>query len=52
MKFVAAMSAVLAISVVLCTGIWAASHGHGVWFLVLGVLGFLGLFIRYGCQSH
>lgn len=52
MKFVAAMLVVLVISLVLCLGIWAAAHGHGIWFLILGVIGFLGLFIRFGCQSH
>jgi hypothetical protein len=52
MKFVAALFVVLVISFVLCAGIWAAAHGHGIWFLALGVIGFLALFIRYGCQTH
>ncbi len=52
MKFVAATLVILVISLVLCLGIWAAAHGHGIWFLILGVVGFLGLFIRYGCQTH
>jgi len=52
MKFVAAMFVILVISLVLCAGIWVASHGHGIWFLALGVIGFLALFIRFGCQPH
>ncbi len=52
MKFVAAMLVTILISFVLALGIWTAAHGYGVWFLILGVIGFLGLFIRYGCQSH
>lgn len=52
MKFVSAALAVVMISVVLGLGLWLASHGNGIWLLVVGVAGFLGLFIRYGCQSH
>ncbi len=52
MKFLAAMLAIFVISLVISLGIWAAAHGHGLWFLVLGVAAFMGLFIRYGCQTH
>lgn len=52
MKFVGAMLAVLLICLVLGVGMWMGSHGQGWWFLGLGSLGFLGLFIRYGCRSH
>ena len=52
MKFVAAFIVILLISLVLCLGMGLAAHGHGVWLLVLGIVGFLGLFIRYGCQTH
>lgn len=52
MKFLAALLVTVLISVVLGVGIGLAAHGHGVWFLLLGVVAFLALFIRYGCQSH
>jgi hypothetical protein len=52
MKFVAAMLVVLLISFVLCAGMWLASHGRGIWPLVLGSAGFMALFIRYGCRAH
>ncbi len=52
MKFVMASLVILLISLVLCAGIWAAAHGHGFWLITLGTVGFLGLFIRYGCQTH
>lgn len=52
MKFVAAMLVITVISLVLSLGIWVAAHGHGFWLIGLGVIGFLGLFIRYGCQTH
>jgi len=52
MKFVMASLVILMISLVLCAGIWAAAHGHGFWLITLGTVGFLGLFIRYGCQTH
>ncbi|MBL9127632.1 MAG: hypothetical protein JNL97_08295 [Verrucomicrobiales bacterium] len=52
MKFVASLLVICAISLVLCLGLWAASHGKGLWLLALGVAGFLGLFIRYGCRTH
>lgn len=52
MKFVAACLAVLGISLVLCVGMWLASHGRGLWPLLVGIVGFLGMFVRYGCRTH
>jgi len=52
MKFLAAFFVICLISLVLSLGLWAASHGHGIWFLGLGLIGFLALFIRYGCRTH
>lgn len=52
MKFVAALIAIVVMSLVLCAGLWAAAHGYGVWFGLIGLAAFLGMFIRYGCQTH
>jgi hypothetical protein len=52
MKFVNATLVILLIAFVLGLGLWMAAHGKGVWLAVVGTLGFLGLFVRYGCQSH
>ena len=47
-----AMLVTVLIAGVLALGLGLAAHGHGLWLLVLGSVGFLGLFIRYGCWSH
>lgn len=52
MKFVNAALAVVLISFVLGLGLWMAAHGKGLWLIVLGTIGFLGMFVRYGCRSH
>ena len=33
-------------------GIGLAAHGYGVWLLILSIIGFLAMFIGYGCRSH
>jgi hypothetical protein len=52
MKFIWASLAMLLISSVLGLGIGLAAHGHGVWLLILSIIGFLAMFIAYGCRSH
>ncbi len=52
MKFIAALVVIGLICVVLGLGMGLAAHGHGIWFLLLGVVAFLGLFVRFGCQTH
>lgn len=52
MKFVNAALVIVLISFVLGLGLWMAAHGKGLWLIILGTLGFLGLFVRYGCRSH
>ncbi|MCC7373863.1 MAG: hypothetical protein IT581_04340 [Verrucomicrobiales bacterium] len=52
MKFVASFLVTCLIAGVLGVGLLAASHGHGVWLLALGIIAFLGLFIGYGCRTH
>ncbi len=52
MKFIGAMVAILVMSTVLCVGMGLGANGHGWWLLGLGVVGFLGMFIRYGCRAH
>lgn len=47
-----ALLVILLISFVLGLGIWMAAHGKGLWLIVLGTVGFLGLFVRYGCRTH
>ena len=39
-------------TVILGVGVWKAVDQGALWLLLVGVLGYLGLFIRYGCQSH
>ncbi len=51
-KFINALLVILLISFVLGLGIWMAAHGKGAWLLILGTLGFLGLFVRYGCRTQ
>jgi hypothetical protein len=51
-KFIAAALVILLICSVLALGIGLAAYGHGVWLLVLAIIAFLGLFIRYGCWTH
>jgi hypothetical protein len=52
MKFIWAMVVITLISAVLGVGMLLGSHGHGWWVLALGVVGFLGLFVRFGCRTH
>lgn len=52
MKFVMATLVILALSAFLCAGMLMMAVGKGVWLLVLSVVVFLALFIRFGCQAH
>lgn len=52
MKFIAAMAVIMIMSVVLCVGMGLGAHGHGWWLLGLGVVGFLAMFVRFGCRAH
>ncbi len=52
MNFVWASLVILAIAFVLGLALALAAHGYGVWLLILAIIGFLALFIRYGCQTH
>jgi hypothetical protein len=51
MNFILALLAWLIIAAVLTTGILMAVQGS-LWLLLLGVLGFILLFSKYGCLSH
>ncbi len=37
---------------VLATGLWMSIDKGTVWLLVVGLVSYIGLFIRYGCLSH
>ena len=52
MKFVNAFVVIVLISFVMGLGLLLAAHGHGAWLAILSVLGFLGLFVQYGCRAH
>lgn len=51
MKFLTAIFAWLVIAAILATGIVLAAKGS-LWLLVLGLLGFIVAFAKYGCASH
>ena len=37
---------------VLATGLWMSIDKGAGWLLVVGLVSYIGLFIRYGCLSH
>ena len=39
-------------TIVLATGLWMSVDRGASWLLVVGVVGYLGLFVKYGCQGH
>jgi hypothetical protein len=39
-------------TVILGVGCYMAAAGLGNWLLLLGVVGYLGLFIKEGCWAH
>lgn len=39
-------------TVVLGVGVWLSVDKGSLWLLLVGLLGYLGLFAKYGCQSH
>jgi hypothetical protein len=39
-------------TIVLATGLWMSVDKGASWLLLVGVLGYLGLFVKYGCQGH
>ena len=52
MKFVAAMFVTTALAGAIGAGLLVMAHGHGPWLLLVSTIGFLALFIRYGCKAH
>ena len=42
----------LATTLILGVGMWMAVDKGSLWLLLAGVVGYLGLFTRYGCQTH
>ncbi len=42
----------LATTIILGIGLWMAVDKESLWLLLAGVVGYLGLFARYGCQTH
>ena len=42
----------LATTLILGVGMWMAVDKGSLWLLLAGVVGYLGLFARYGCQTH
>ena len=51
MNFFFAILVMMAMAAVLALGIVKAVLGSA-WFLVIGLLVFFGLFVKYGCSSH
>jgi hypothetical protein len=51
MNFILALLAWLIIAAVLVAGIVLAAKGS-LWLLLLGALGFVLLFSKYGCLTH
>jgi hypothetical protein len=52
MNFWMAVGAWLVIAAILVFGIVLAVHGITAWFLVLGLLGFVFAFAKWGCAAH
>lgn len=52
MNFFWASLTILLIALVLGVTLGLAAHGHGVWLLVLAIVGFLALFVQFGCRGH
>lgn len=52
MKIVAIFLAHILIIALLCLGIWKWSHGGSPALLIGIVLGYIGLFTKYGCATH
>ena len=42
----------LATTIILGAGMWMAVDKGSLWLLLAGVAGYIGLFARYGCQTH
>lgn len=42
----------LVTTLILGIGMWVAVDKGSLWILLAGVVGYLGLFTRYGCQTH
>ena len=42
----------LATTIILGIGMWVAVDKGSLWILLAGVVGYIGLFTRYGCQTH
>jgi len=42
----------LATTLILGVGMWMAVDKGSLWLMLTGVVGYIGLFTRYGCQTH
>ena len=42
----------LVTTLILGVGMWMAVDKGSLWILLAGVVGYIGLFTRYGCQTH
>lgn len=42
----------LATTIILGIGMWMAVDKGSMWLLLAGVVGYIGLLTRYGCQTH
>ncbi len=42
----------LATTLILGIGMWMAVDKGSLWLLLAGVVGYIGLLTRYGCQTH
>lgn len=42
----------LATTLILGIGMWMAVDKGSLWLMLAGAVGYIGLFTRYGCQTH
>ena len=42
----------LVTTLILGVGMWVAVDKGSLWILLAGLVGYIGLFTRYGCQTH